>query len=172
MIIFTRLTSVAILSLSLLNAKITLTSPVFSNGSKIEPIYTCDGKDISMPLMISNIPKNTKSIAILMQDPDAPNGVFTHWILYNLPPDIKWLPQDFDRYISNIKGAKEGRNDFGKIGYGGACPPSGTHRYILHIYALDTKLNLHRGANIKEFLEALKGHIIDKNRLMGVYSRR
>ena len=156
---------------SLLSAKISLTSPVFSNGSKIETIYTCDGKDISMPLMIANVPSNTRAIAIMMDDPDALTGVFTHWILYNLPPDIKWLPQDFDSYISKIKGVKEGRNDFGKIGYGGPCPPSGTHRYILHIYALDSKLSLHPGANRGQFLEAIKGHIIDENRLMGKYSR-
>ena len=172
MIDIKRLAFVATLALSILNAKISLTSPVFSNGSKIEPIYTCDGKDISMPLMIEGIPPNTRSIAILMEDPDAPTGIFTHWILYNLPPNIKWLPQDFDRYISKIKGAKEGRNDFGKIGYGGPCPPSGTHRYILHIYALDSKLSLHPGANREQFLEAIKGHVIDENRLMGKYSRK
>ena len=172
MIDIKRLAFVATLALSILNAKISLTSPVFSNGSKIEPIYTCDGKDISMPLMIEGIPPNTRSIAILMEDPDAPTGIFTHWILYNLPPNIKWLPQDFDSYISKIKGAKEGRNDFGKIGYGGPCPPSGTHRYILHIYALDSKLSLHPGANREQFLEAIKGHVIDENRLMGKYSRK
>lgn len=122
--------------------------------------------------MIKNIPKNTHSIAILMEDLDAPRGIFTHWILYNLPPNIKWLAQDFDSYISKIKGAKEGRNDFGKIGYGGPCPPSGTHRYILYVYALDTNLSLHPGANREQFLEAIKGHVIDKNRVMGKYSRR
>ena len=157
--------------LSLLEAKISLSSPVFSNGSYIESLYTCDGKDISMPLIINNTPPNTRSIAIMMDDPDAPRGVFTHWIVYNLPPNIKWLPQDFDSYISNIKGVKEGRNDFGKIGYGGPCPPSGVHRYILHIYALDTKLSLPQGVTRREFLNAIKSHIIEQNQLMGRYSR-
>lgn len=166
------LASVAILSLSLLNAKITLTSPVFANGSYIEPLYTCDDKGISMPLIIKGVPKGSKSLALLMEDPDAPMGTFTHWILYNLPPDTKWLPQDFDRYISKFKGVKEGKNDFGKVGYGAPCPPSQTHRYILHIYALNTKLSLANDIDREGFLRAIKGHIIDENTLIGRYKRR
>jgi len=160
----------ALLSLSL-SAKLSISSPLFHNNGYLESLYTCDGKDISMPLEISGVPKNTKSLALLIDDPDAPMGVFTHWILFNLPPNTKWLPQDFDSYRDRFRDAKEGRNDFGKVGYKGPCPPNGTHRYRIRIFALDKILNLPSGIKRNEFLKSIQGHIIDEDMIIVKYSR-
>ncbi len=151
---------------------ILLKSPVFKNGDLIPGKYTCDGMDISPPLQWESIPEETKSIAIIADDPDAPMGTWVHWVIFNIPPSENQLPEGVpaERELSN--GARQGTNDFRRIGYGGPCPPGGTHRYFFKIYALDTVLDLKPGATKPQLLSAMKGHIIGQGELMGRYRRR
>jgi Raf kinase inhibitor-like YbhB/YbcL family protein len=151
---------------------IKITSSVFEDGGLIPAKYTCDGTDISPPLQWDAAPEGTKSIALICDDPDAPMGTWVHWVLYNLPPDVVELPEDVpaDEILSN--GAIQGTSDFGRIGYGGPCPPSGTHRYFFKIYSLDTKLDLSSGARKRDLLKAMEGHIIAQGQLIGKYKRQ
>lgn len=145
--------------------KMKITS-TFANEEKIPSAFTCDGQNISPELIISKVPAQTKSLAIIVDDPDAPAGTFTHWVLYNIPPnthkiDSKNLPKE----------SLQGINDFGQIGYGGPCPPSGTHRYFFKLYALDNIIPKKR--LIKTQLEQeIEGHIIAQSELIGKYSRK
>ena len=150
---------------------ITITSTVFTEGGMIPRDYTCDGKDISPPLAWAGAPEGTKSLAIICDDPDAPVGTWVHWVLYNLPAIVNELPQGVksDKVLDN--GAKHGINDFRKLGYGGPCPPGGTHRYYFKIYALDTELTQEPGLTKAELLKAIKGHILAEGQLMGRYKR-
>jgi Raf kinase inhibitor-like YbhB/YbcL family protein len=150
--------------------KIELTSSVFRNG-RIPSHYTCDGDDVSPPLAWNNIPPGTKSLALIADDPDAPNKTWVHWVIFNIPPFVDGLPEDVrhDGLLPN--GACQGRNDFGRIGYGGPCPPSGTHRYFFKLFALDTLLDLEPGSSKDEVLEAMQGHILGQSELMGEYRR-
>ncbi len=147
-------------------------SPAFEAGGLIPPKYTCDGQDISPPLSWTNVPDHTKSLALICDDPDAPMGTWVHWVIFNLPADLKELPENtpFQKTLQN--GAKQGKNDFRKIGYGGPCPPSGTHRYFFKLYALDTALNLEAGITKADLLKAMEGHILAESPLMGKYKRR
>lgn len=146
-------------------------SAVFKEGEMIPRKYTCDGADISPPLSWSGIPDGTKSIALISDDPDAPAGTWVHWVVYDLPPNAISLPEKVpsERVLSN--GAKQGMTDFRRIGYGGPCPPGGTHRYFFKVYALDTILNLDPGATKKQLLKAMEGHILAEGELMGKYRR-
>ncbi|MDE1769591.1 MAG: YbhB/YbcL family Raf kinase inhibitor-like protein [Thaumarchaeota archaeon] len=142
-----------------------VSSSAFENEGVIPSEFTCDGQDISPPLSITDVPKETKTIAIIMDDPDAPMGTFTHWLVWNIPSDKTQF----------AKGEKidfvQGRTSFGSQSYGGPCPPSGTHRYFFKIYALDTKLELKQGSSVKDLEKAIKGHVVAESVLMGKYSR-
>jgi Raf kinase inhibitor-like YbhB/YbcL family protein len=150
---------------------ITITSTAFADGGMIPREYTCDGKDISPPLAWKNVPGGTKSLAIICDDPDAPVGTWVHWVLFNIPASVKELPQGMppDKVLKS--GARHGMNDFRKFGYGGPCPPGGTHRYYFKIYALDTELTQEPGLTKAELLKAMKGHILGQGQLMGRYKR-
>jgi Raf kinase inhibitor-like YbhB/YbcL family protein len=133
--------------------------------------YTCDGIDVSPPLVLSSVPDSTKTLALICDDPDAPMGTWVHWVLFNLPANITELPENIRPEKELENGAKQGMNDFHKIGYGGPCPPGGTHRYYFKLYALDTELNLEAGVTKSQLLEAMEGHILGEGQLMGRYKR-
>jgi len=142
-----------------------ITSPAFNHNENIPSKYTCDGENISPPLEFSDIPENTKTLTLIMDDPDAPVGTFVHWIIWNIPATITEIQEGED--ISY----QQGLNDFKEICYGGPCPPSGTHRYFFKLYALDTELDLETGATKQDLLEAMEGHITTKAELIGKYNR-
>lgn len=149
-----------------------LSSPAFGAREEIPEKYTCDGLDVSPPLSWSGYPAETKSFVIIMEDPDAPGGAFTHWIIYNIPVEVVELPEGVPAEDRLESGALQGINDFGRVGYGGPCPPPGeTHRYFFRIYALDTVLELPPGATREEVLAALEGHIVGEGGLTGLYGR-
>jgi len=152
--------------------EIKITSSAFEEGALIPAKYTCDGEDISPPLQWEAVPEGTKSIALISDDPDAPVGTWVHWVLYNLPAEAGELSEAIPADETLPGGARQGTTDFGRIGYGGPCPPSGTHRYFFKIYALDTDLDLPTGADKRELLEAMQGHILGEGRLMGKYARK
>lgn len=151
--------------------QIKVTSPAFNEGGMIPTKYTCDGDDMSPPLNWSGIPSGTKTIALISDDPDAPMGTWVHWVLFNLPSDTKGLPEGMPADKVLASGAKQGVNDSRQIGYGGPCPPSGTHRYYFKVYALDSKLSLEPGASKKALLKAMEGHILLEGQIMGRYKR-
>lgn len=150
---------------------IKIKSPAFVPGGKIPGKYTCDGMDISPPLAWTSGPEETKTFALICDDPDAPMGTWVHWILFNLPADIIELHENVPPEKELESGAKQGTNDFRKIGYGGPCPPGGTHRYFFKFYALDTEINLEAGATKEELLKAMEGHILAEGQLIGRYER-
>ena len=142
-----------------------LTSTAFVNNGAIPSEFTCDGADLSPQLIISDVPKNAKSLALIMDDPDAPIGTFVHWVAWNIPPSIKEVSKGTEP-SGNL-----GMTGFRRAGYGGPCPPSGTHRYFFRLYALDTQLNLPEGSNKKDLEMAMESHILEKAELMGTYKR-
>lgn len=146
-------------------------SSVFEEGGMIPRKYTCDGADVSPPLAWTGVPEAAKSLALISDDPDAPMGTWVHWVLYDLPANIKELPEAVPPDKELRTGAKQGRNDFRRIGYGGPCPPGGTHRYYFKLYALDTVLNLPSGATKAELLKAMEGRVLAQGQLMGKYKR-
>jgi Raf kinase inhibitor-like YbhB/YbcL family protein len=150
---------------------IKITSPAFNEGGMIPKKYTCDGLDVSPPLTWASAPEGTKTFALICDDPDAPMGTWVHWVLFNLPGNINSLSENIPPQRTLSNNAKQGTNDFGKIGYGGPCPPGGTHRYYFKIYALDTELNLAPGITKSNLLAAMKGHILGEGQLMGRYKR-
>jgi len=153
-------------------AVLSLSSSAFEEGEKIPVRYTCDGEDVSPPLTWSEPPSGTNSFVLIVDDPDAPRGVFTHWVLFNLPPDSRELPEDIPVQAQLLSGALQGRNDFGRTGYGGPCPPAGSlHRYRFVLYALDQPLDLPAGASKNQVLEYMEGHILAQGQLMGTYQR-
>lgn len=143
-----------------------LTSPAFENKKTIPSKYTCDDKNLSPPLLISEVPENAQSLALIMDDPDAPMGTWVHWVIWNIDPKTTELKE------GEKQNAKEGITDFKRSGYGGPCPPSGTHRYFFKLYALNTKLDLPETTTKKELEKAMKGHIIEKTELIGTYKRK
>lgn len=151
--------------------EIKITSPAFEEGGMIPEVYTCDGIDISPPLKWSSMPQGTKTFALICDDPDAPIGTWVHWVIYNIPGDICELPENIPPEQEIKNGGIQGMNDFRKIGYGGPCPPGGTHRYFFRIYALDTEVDLKPGATESQLLKAMEGHILAEGQLMGRYSR-
>ena len=151
--------------------QIEVKSKAFKEGSMIPKRYTCDGTDVSPPLAWTSVPEGTKSIALICDDPDAPVGTWVHWVLFNLPADAKELPENVPPQKMLENGGIQGTNDFRKIGYGGPCPPGGTHRYYFKVYALDTALNLQAGITKAQLLKAMEGHIMAEGQLMGRYKR-
>jgi Raf kinase inhibitor-like YbhB/YbcL family protein len=143
-----------------------ITSSVFQQGGNIPSKFTCDGADTSPPLQIQEVPPTAKSLVLIVDDPDAPSGLFTHWIIWNISPQASTIAEG-----SAPKGV-EGMNDFGKSRYGGPCPPSGTHRYFFKIFALDKELDLPAGSKRAQLDTAIKGHVIAQGELMGRYSRQ
>jgi Raf kinase inhibitor-like YbhB/YbcL family protein len=144
----------------------TLTSIAFKDGEKIPSEYTADGRNISPPLTISGIPDGTISLVLIMDDPDAPVGVWDHWLMWNIPPTAKEIAAG-----SVPPGAIQGANGWGKSGYGGPAPPSGTHRYVFKLYALDSMLSLRPGTNKKALQQAVENHILAECDMTGLYSR-
>ena len=143
-----------------------LSSGAFAHLQVIARTHTCDGGDSHPPLSISDVPEETKSLVLIVDDPDAPNGVWLHWLLWNIDPKTTTIQES-----SIPEGAVEGMTDFGRVGYGGPCPPSGTHRYFFRLFALDTALSLARGASRTELERAMEGHIVDSAELIGLYAR-
>lgn len=151
-----------------------MTSTAFQENARIPARYTADGTDVSPPLSWEKPPEKTASLALIMDDPDAPRGTFTHWVLYDLPPTVMALPQGVPsrKTLPDLSGAKHGENDFGRIGYGGPAPPHGpAHHYGFTLYALDTVLKLPEGARRAQVEKTMQGHVLGRARLVGVYSR-
>ncbi len=151
--------------------EIKVTSSAFKEGGMIPAKYTCDGADVSPPLQWDAVHEGTQSVALICDDPDAPMGTWVHWVLFNLPGTTSSLAEKVPTDKTLASGAKQGTNDFRKIGYGGPCPPGGTHRYFFKIYALDTQLDLPAGADKARLLKAMQGHILAQGELMGKYKR-
>ena len=151
----------------------TLASAAFREGAAIPAKYTCDGVDVSPPLGWSGAPVGTRSFALIADDPDAPAGTWVHWVLYNLPADVSELPENIAKVESlDLGGARQGRNDFRRPGYGGPCPPPGPpHRYFFKLYALDAPLKLKAGAQKRDVEAAMEGHVLATAQLMGTYGR-
>ncbi len=152
--------------------KFELKSTAFVHEGEIPKKNTCDGPDVSPALTWSDAAPGTKSFALVVDDPDAPAGTWVHWVLYDLPPTSRLLPEGLAKEPELKDGSRQGRNDFGRIGYGGPCPPRGpAHRYYFRMYALDTRLNLEPGAARTEVDKAMKDHILSQAELMGRYKR-
>jgi Raf kinase inhibitor-like YbhB/YbcL family protein len=157
---------VALASFAAGEAKMKITSSAFQEGGNIPSKFTCDGGDRSPPLQIAEIPSSAKSLALIVDDPDAPSGLFTHWIVWNISSQTSEIAE------GSAPNGVQGTSDFGKSGYGGPCPPSGTHRYYFKIFALDRELNLPSGTKRNQLDAAIKGHVVARGELMGRYSRK
>lgn len=144
-----------------------IASPAFEQNDQIPQRFTCDGEDVNPPLKISNVPPSAKSLALIVDDPDAPGKTWVHWVVWNIDPSTSGISED-----SVPKGAAQGMNDFGKNPYGGPCPPSGTHRYFFKLYALDKVLQLSSRSTKYDLESAMRGHIVSQTELMGLYSRK
>ena len=149
-----------------------LTSTAFGNGDLIPTKYTCDDQDISPPLEWRDPPEGTRSFALICDDPDAPVGTWVHWVLYNLPASTRDLPEAVPSDSDLSDGGRHGQNSWRRPGYGGPCPPGGTHRYFFKLYALDAELDLAAGASKEQLLAAMNGHELASTETMGMYSRR
>ena len=150
---------------------ITLRSSAFQEGGAIPAKYTCDGQNGSPPLSWEGVPTTAQSLALICDDPDAPRGTWVHWVIFDMPATVKELPENVAPRETVSPGGKQGTNDFKNVGYGGPCPPSGTHRYYFKLYALDTKLDLGASTTKDQLLKAMEGHIVAKGQLMGTYKR-
>jgi Raf kinase inhibitor-like YbhB/YbcL family protein len=157
---------VVIASFAAERARMKITSSAFQEGGNIPSKFTCDGSDTSPPLQITGVPSEAKSLVLIADDPDAPSGLFTHWLVWNIPPQTNSIAEG-----GAPKGV-HGTNDFGKSGYKGPCPPPGTHRYSFKIFALDRELDLSSGAKRRQVDTAMKGHVIGQGELVGRYARR
>ncbi len=144
-----------------------VSSSAFSEGELIPSKYSCDGEDKSPDLTVKDIPKGTKTLALIADDPDAPGGTWTHWIVWNIP--VTGTEQTI---AENSVPGVQGKNDFGKLDYGGPCPPSGTHRYFFKVYALDSELDLAEGASVSELHKAMENKVLGQGTVMGKYSRQ
>jgi Raf kinase inhibitor-like YbhB/YbcL family protein len=144
--------------------KLSVKSPAFENNQLIPAKYTCDGEDVNPPLTIEGIPEETKTLALIVDDPDCPTGTWDQWIVWNIPATASKIAED------TVPGT-EGMNDFRRRSYGGPCPPSGTHRYFFKVYALDTQLDLKSNSTKKDVEKAMEGHILAEGELVGVYRR-
>jgi Raf kinase inhibitor-like YbhB/YbcL family protein len=153
-------------------ARMELKSQAFAPGELIPSTYTCDGRDISPPLGWTDPPAGTRSLALVSDDPDAPMGTWVHWVIWNIPATARSLEENQPKNESLPSGARQGITDFRRIGYGGPCPPSGTHRYFFKLYALDTTLDLPSSATKKDLEKAMQGHTLAHVELMGKYRRR
>ena len=147
-----------------------LTSPAFADGGSMPPRYTCDGENISPPLTVSDVPFGTKSLVLIMEDPDVPktirpDGMWDHWIVFNVPPEMIFLTEG-----TNPTGVL-GKNTGGNLSYGGPCPPDREHRYFFKLSALDSQLNLPAGSSKKDVEDTMQGHVIESVQLLGKYKR-
>jgi Raf kinase inhibitor-like YbhB/YbcL family protein len=142
-------------------------SPAFATNGFIPARYTCDGGDINPPLEIYNVPAEAKSLALIVDDPDAPIGMWVHWVVWNIDPATREIAED-----QVPRNAVQGKNDWKRNSYGGPCPPSGVHRYFFKLYALDTRLNLGIGTTKKDLEKAMNRHILASAELIGLYKRR
>jgi Raf kinase inhibitor-like YbhB/YbcL family protein len=149
-----------------LKMRFTLKSTAFDNQQLIPQKYTCKDANISPPLNWFYAPRNTKSYALIVDDPDAPSGIWTHWIVFNIPFTLEKLPENF---VLATQGMQFGTNSWGKVGYNGPCPPAGVHRYQFKLYALDTKLNLINSASKMQVDAAMQGHVLATTELIGLY---
>lgn len=149
----------------------TLTSPAFADGELIPPAYTCDGKNVSAPLLWRDVPDGTRSFVLIVDDPDAPGGLFLHWLLYDLPAGTSTLPEGIGAEGDHAGGGRQGKNGFGRIGYGGPCPPGGIHRYYFRLHALDTLLEIPSGASREPVENAMRPHVLASAELIGRYRR-
>ena len=143
-----------------------ISSSAFGNNSHIPEKYTCDGKDMNPPLSVEHVPAKTVSLALIVDDPDAPGGMWVHWVVWNISPDTREIKEG-----SVPPKAQQGVNDFRRHNYGGPCPPGGTHRYFFKLYALDTSLTLSANSSKSDLEKAMKGHIIEQAELIGLYKR-
>lgn len=141
-----------------------ISTSAFENNTKIPAKYTCDGDNVNPPLIISDIPSGAKSLAIIVEDPDAPSGIWTHWLVWNIGPATTEIVEN-----SVPEGSMEGTTSFGKTGYGGPCPPSGTHRYFFKVYALDRELDLAAESTAEDLQGKIQGHILVQAELIGLY---
>jgi Raf kinase inhibitor-like YbhB/YbcL family protein len=157
---------VALASFAAGGARMKITSSAFQEGGNIPPKFTCDAGDSSPPLRIAEIPSGAKTLALVVDDPDAPRGLFTHWIVWNISPQTNAIAE------GSAPQGVQGTNDFGKSGYGGPCPPSGTHRYYFKIFALDRELNLPSGTKRNQLDAAMKGHVVAQGELIGRYAKQ
>jgi len=147
-------------------------SEAFDDGAQIPQQYTCDGTDVSPPLSWSEPPPGAKSLALIVEDPDAPSGVWTHWVIFNIPPTTRSFPEGITSDDAAETLGTQGKNCWQDIGYGGPCPPEGAeHRYFFRVYALDTILDVEAGSGKKPVQRAMEGHIVAQGDLMGRYSR-
>jgi Raf kinase inhibitor-like YbhB/YbcL family protein len=144
--------------------KLSLESPAFENNQLIPAKYTCDGDDVNPPLTIEGIPEGTKTLALIVDDPDCPTGTWDHWIVWNIPATTSKIAE-------NTVPGSEGMNDFRRRSYGGPCPPSGTHRYFFKVYALDVKLDLSLTSRKRDVEKAMQGHVLAEGELVGLYRR-
>jgi Raf kinase inhibitor-like YbhB/YbcL family protein len=144
-----------------------ITSTAFSHNGMIPAKYTCDGADMVPPLTIESVPENAKALALIVDDPDAPRDMWVHWVVWNIDPKTEEIAEG-----SVPHGAQQGMNDFRKLAYGGPCPPSGIHRYFFKLYALDTLLNLGKGATKADLEKSMKGRILAQAELIGQYRRK
>ena len=156
----------AIASLAAGGATMKITSSAFHEGANLPSKFTCDGSDTSPPLQIAGVPSGAKSLVLIVDDPDAPSGLFTHWLVWNIPPQTGSIAE------GSAPQGVQGANDFGKSGYRGPCPPPGTHRYSFKIFALDRELELRSGAKRSQVDAAMKGHVIAQGELVGRYAKR
>ena len=147
------------------NPSLKISSPAFSNNGSIPAKYSCEGEEVSPSLVITGFPSGTKSLALILHDPDAPApGGFTHWVVWNIDPSANKIPENF-------KGAEQGLNGAKQTGYKGMCPPSGTHHYHFKVYALDTKLELDKNTDKAGLENSMKGHILSEGDLVGLYKK-
>lgn len=152
-----------------------LGSPAFHDGEEIPRRYTCEGDDVSPPLHIQDTPAAASSLVLIVEDPDAPGGTFVHWLLWNVPSRVEMLPEAIPRTatVSGLSPAAQGTNDFGRIGYGGPCPPPGPpHRYRFRLFALDHTLSLDPGADRARLERAMEGHVLREAVLTGIFGRK
>lgn len=153
-----------------------ISSSAFGDNEEIPLVYTCEGKDISPPLSFSGVPENGMSLALIVDDPDAPDPAapkthWVHWIIYDIPPDCTGLPQGIDERTLP-RGTRQGSNDWRRTGYGGPCPPIGRHRYVHKLYALDAKLGDLRKPTKAQLEQAMQGHVLETATLIGTYEKR
>lgn len=148
-------------------AALIISSPAFNAGEAIPVRYTCDGNDISPALSFDNIPEQARSLALIVDDPDAPVGTWVHWVVWNIPAQTREIPEN-----SVPNGAIQGKNSWNRNSYGGPCPPSGTHRYYFKCYALDIALTLLPSSTKAELEKAVEGHVLAQGELMGTYKSR
>lgn len=146
-------------------------SPAFAPAENIPVKYTCDGEDISPPLQWAELPEGVKTLALICDDPDAPSGVWDHWLMFNITPDRIGLEENTPKQFDPFRGVGHGLNSWNNTFYNGPCPPAGQHRYYFKLYALDTRLRIKPGVNKAALLKAMEGHILGQTYFWGVYSR-